>query len=233
MQLTRMHLNPRRRQTMRFQRDPQALHAAVVSAFPTDGDQARILWRLDRDGHEATLLIVSPRVPSLEHLQEQAGWQNEQTWESRDYNQLLARLTKGQRYAFRLVANPVHTVTGEDGKKRRLAHVSAPHQLGWLADRADQIGVRFLDDVGEPQSFPSDAEEHPLPLPGIRIGERKTLKFRRGNQQVTLAQARFEGGVEVHDVGQLRDALVRGIGRAKAYGCGLMTLAPLRSAGKA
>ncbi|MGO1543345.1 MAG: type I-E CRISPR-associated protein Cas6/Cse3/CasE [Gulosibacter sp.] len=229
MQLTRMHLNPRRRQTMRFQRDPQALHAAVASAFPPGEDEARTLWRLDVDGHETTLLILSSRVPSLEHLQEQAGWQNEQTWESRDYGQLLARLMKGQRYAFRLAANPVHTVTGEDGKKRRLAHVSAPHQLGWLGERADLIGVRFLDEVGEPQAFPSPDDTHPLPLPGVRISERKTLKFRRGSQQVTLAQARFEGGIEVHDVDQLRNTLVQGIGKAKAYGCGLMTLAPLRS----
>lgn len=229
MMLTRMHLNPRRRQTLRFLTDPQALHAAVESAFPPGEPESRTLWRLDVDGHETKLLILSARRPSLEHLQEQAGWETEETWESRDYEQLLARLAKGQRYAFRLTANPVHTVTAEDGTKRRLAHVSVPHQLGWLATRAERLGVRFLDEHGELVAPVADAEEARSALTAVQVSDRKTLRFKRGGQRVTLAKARFEGALEVDDTTRLRDALVNGIGRGKAYGCGLMTLAPLRA----
>ena len=42
---------------------------------------------------------------------------------------------------------------------------------------------------------------------------------------MTLALATFEGVLEVTDPDALRHGLVHGIGRGKAYGCGLMTLA--------
>lgn len=227
MYLTRMYLNPRRRQTIRFQRDPESLHAAVESAFPPGapgaGD-ARKLWRLDLEGNQAKLLILSARVPSLEHLQEQAGWATEQTWESREYEPLLARITKGQRYAFRLAANPVHTVTGDDGVKRRLAHVSVGHQLRWLEERAEAIGVSF----GVADSEGTD----PDPTSAVRVSFRETVRFRRGEQRVTLARTRFDGMLEVENAERLRTALISGIGRGKAYGCGLLTLAPLRRPGE-
>lgn len=224
--LTRMYLNPRRRQTGRFLRDPQALHAAVESAFPPSVDAGRTLWRLDRDGDEAKLLILSSRAPSLEHLQEQAGWQNEETWETRDYDQLLRRLVKGQRYAFRLTANPVHTATLPSGVKRRVAHVSVPYQLLWLAQRAEQIGVRFLDERGDLVPLTDENTERPAGMTGVQISQREKLRFRRGTHDVTIVRARYEGGLEIDDVDLLREALVHGVGRAKAYGCGLMTLAP-------
>ena len=42
---------------------------------------------------------------------------------------------------------------------------------------------------------------------------------------MTLGVATFEGVLEVTDPDALRRALTHGIGRGKAYGCGLMTLA--------
>lgn len=233
MQLTRMYLNPRRRQTIRFQRDPQALHAAVESAFPPGAESGRTLWRLDVDGSETKLLILSASTPSLEHLQEQAGWETEQTWESRPYERLLSRLQKGQRYGFRLTGNPVHTVSRASGMKQRLAHVSASYQLLWLAQKAERIGVRFLDEAGGVVALPDRETEPPAGLSSVKVSHREKLQFRRGEQQVTIVRTRFEGGLEVADVDLLRAALVGGIGRAKAYGCGLMTLAALRSISRA
>ena len=40
--------------------------------------------------------------------------------------------------------------------------------------------------------------------------------------------ARFRGELEITDTEQLRDTLINGMGRGKAYGCGLLTLAPLQ-----
>jgi CRISPR system Cascade subunit CasE len=42
---------------------------------------------------------------------------------------------------------------------------------------------------------------------------------------VNLAVATFDGLLEVADADLLRRTLVSGLGPAKAYGCGLMTLA--------
>jgi CRISPR system Cascade subunit CasE len=60
----------------------------------------------------------------------------------------------------------------------------------------------------------------------VVVRDRRTLRFRRGQQTVTLRVATFDGRFRVVDPTALRAALVNGIGRAKAYGCGLMTLAP-------
>lgn len=225
MFLTRMYLNPRRRQTGRFLRDPQAMHAAVESAFPPHTSNGRRLWRIDGEGENTKLLLLSEEPPSLEHVQEQAGWQTS-SWETRPYEPLLTRLRRGQQYGFRLVANPVHTVTLPSGEKKRVAHVSARHQLQWLAERAEHIGVEFLPPKPEP-----DGADHEGIESAVKLSSRETLRFRRGEQQVTLARAQFDGTLEVANVDALRQALVQGIGRAKAYGCGLMTLTPLRAGG--
>lgn len=237
MFLTRMFLNPRRRQSIRFQRDPQAMHAAIESAFsPEPGtENSRTLWRLEAARDTLSLLILSERIPSLEHLQEQAGWSHEESWESRPYDTLPSRLQIGQQYGFRLTANPVHTFTNEQGVKRKLAHVTAAQQAKWLADRGESIGVQFLsavdgDPVGPASATAGDTQEdkesHAIGN-AILVSQRETLRFRRGEQRVTLARAQFDGKFEVTDATSLRDALIKGVGRAKAYGCGLLTIAPL------
>ena len=59
--------------------------------------------------------------------------------------------------------------------------------------------------------------------------DREVLRFshrRSGTRsQVTLTRASYEGVLEITDANTLRAALVNGMGHAKAYGCGLMTLA--------
>jgi len=42
---------------------------------------------------------------------------------------------------------------------------------------------------------------------------------------VTLVTVTYDGLLEVTDPDALRRTLTRGLGRAKAYGCGLLTLA--------
>lgn len=61
--------------------------------------------------------------------------------------------------------------------------------------------------------------------PTFRVVDREVRRFRRQEGTVTLGTAVFEGQLRVADVKRLREALMSGIGRAKAYGCGLMTLA--------
>ena len=114
------------------------------------------------------------------------------------------------RWGFRLTVNPTRRVT-INGVAKILAHVSVEHQTRWLLSRASAIGV----------SFGHEEEPH------CRLVRRNVRKFRRGGETVTLGVASFDGMLTVTDAGLLRSALVSGIGRAKAYGCGLMTLARL------
>lgn len=222
MYLSRMELNPARRGAQKLLANPQAMHAAVLAAFP-HGTESRPLWRIDRDRDGVKLYVLSSGRPSFEHLQEQAGWSEQMTWESRDYAGLLARLQVGQQFAFRLTANPSHVVTDSEGRKRRFAHVTIEQQTRWLVERADTLGVRFLPATG------TEAEDVKGADAAVTVTERGTVRFPRGGQTVTLGTARFDGLLEVANVDALRRALLAGVGRGKAYGCGLLTLAPARS----
>jgi CRISPR system Cascade subunit CasE len=216
MHLTRMALNGARRGAWKLLQSPQAMHAAVLSGFPpqapTATDAGRVLWRIDRAPNTIWLYIVSPEPPDLAHLVEQAGWPTQSTWETREYSPFLSRLRNGQTWAFRLTANPVHTVTETDGTSKRRGHVTVAQQESWLLDRAEQHGFRVLEGAGGAD---------------LAVSRREHKKFRRGGSEVTLATAQFDGALEVLDANALRTALSAGIGRAKGYGCGLMTLAPL------
>lgn len=215
MYLSRMYLNSQRRQTRALLANPQMMHAAVLASFPPDSSaqttEGRVLWRIDQNRETTALYVVSPAVPSFEHLQEQAGWMQEPSWQSSDYSQMLNRITRGQRYAFRLTANPVHTVT-EDGKKRRVAHISSEHQLRWLIERQEQLGAQVTDTAGEATAS---------------VNRSNRMVFNRNGRRVTIQQATFDGTLEVTSADSLRSVLTSGVGKARGYGCGLLTLAPL------
>lgn len=209
MILSRMFINPQRRDARKLLSSPQAMHAAVLASFPPGSQPGRVLWRLDGTGsHQTSLLIVSPDLPDLTHLEEQAGWPLRPTGRSTVYDGFLDALRDGQTWAFRLTVNPTHRVT-RGGKKQVLAHVTAAQQTQWLLARQEQLGVALAE--GDDPSF--------------SLQGREIKRFRRAGGMVTLGTATFGGALRVVDSEALRSALVEGVGRAKAYGCGLMTLA--------
>ncbi|WP_433574649.1 type I-E CRISPR-associated protein Cas6/Cse3/CasE [Nocardia brasiliensis] len=220
MFLTKMQLNSRRRGARLLLSSPQALHAAVCSGFAvtTPNDEGRILWRLDNYGpHHVILYVASPGRPDFTHIVEQAGWPTTETWHTRPYASLLERLSDGQQWRFRLTANPVRygrRVGWADTKP--LGHVTVRQQEQWLLDRTARLGLRIV---------PRRADNAADCAVELVITDRGVRRFRRGAEQVTLATATFEGLLEVTDVAALKVSLTSGIGRAKSYGCGLLTLA--------
>lgn len=251
--LSRIWLNPWRRQTRRFFRDPHALHATVLAGLPAQPVDERVLWRLDdadvrvvaeassqtphsesaeSSGHRIALYVVTRSSPSWEHLIEQAGWPSAYGGEPqaavRRYDQLLDRLDVGEHYAFRLTANPTRSIrvpTTQEGTRprgKRVAHVTARQQLDWLVGRTSQLG--FQIPAPRVSGTGSYAEVD------VRIVNRKVRNFtkgRRRSRRVTISSVTFDGRLIVDDPDRLRQALLDGIGSAKAYGCGLMTLAPV------
>lgn len=220
MYLTRFRINTARRGARRLLSSPQTMHAAVLSSFAEPapaGGGARVLWRVDGTGHQQVLYIVSPTEPDLTHLVEQAGWPTTESWDTRKYGDFLARLRSGQRWAFRLTANPAHSGRLPHAKDtKRIGHVTVEQQRQWLLTRATRAGFRILP--AGPDS--SDAD--------VIIHKRQTYTFSRGGGRVTLRVATFDGQLEVADADALRAALAAGIGHGKAYGCGLLTLAAPR-----
>lgn len=230
--LTRISINPARRNGRKLLTNPQAMHAAVRASFPPDltEDGGRVLWRVDPHDHESVLYIVGPEKPTGALIVEQAGWDNRPA-QSADYDRFLNSLMKGQRWHFEVVGNPTYSVpNGKRGKVK--AHVSVRHQLDWLYKQADRAGFKLAPRIDDECTDEERARWSNSDTPMVM--ERWTEVFSKGNEshnsrnKVRIAKARFSGTLEVTDAEALRHALTHGIGRARAYGCGLITLAPVK-----
>lgn len=207
MYLSRVFLDTRKRETMRLLSSPEYLHGAVERGFPPGRE--RRLWRLDGLEGQTCLLVLGEDEPDFTALADEYGFKDSKpAWESKAYQPMLDRLKDGQVWRFRLKANPVRSVSETEGRGKVMAHVTPQQQKDWLAQRASSHGFALNTETFE-------------------VVATQWLRFAKGHgHQVTLRTATFEGVLTVTDAALLKHALVTGIGRAKAYGCGLITLAP-------
>ncbi len=238
MYLTRFRVNTARREAKRLLSSPNRLHGAVNMAFaqsPTQKTEGpRVLWRLDQDHPAQTnLFIVSPSRPDLTHLVEQAGWPASDTpgWTTFSYQEFLDALAEGDTWGFRLTANPVHYVRRDrdapGAPTKRTAHLTPRHQMQWLLTRQEQAGFEITCKSAENRMTEQDMYE-------LNVHDRRPLQFRRrteessDGQDVRFVKVTFEGRLKITDLARFQRTLTHGLGKAKAYGCGLMTLAPVR-----
>ncbi len=130
------------------------------------------------------------------------------------------QLAAGQRARFRLQANPTKRLRRESPNAsgdptpqqwvgKRVA-VPADKLQDWLARRAESYGfhLRELTELCPGYVYVSRTPES---AGGLR-----------------LRSVRYEGLLEVTDSESLERAIIRGIGPAKAFGFGLLSLAPVR-----
>lgn len=234
--LSRIWLNPLRTRTQRLLRNPQAMHAAVLGGLPAHPAAERVLWRLESTHpHRAELLVLTRTRPSWEHLVEQAGWPgaDEPQALAATYEPLLRRLAPGQEYAFRLCANTVaatrHPTAPSPAQQRYLDTADRPrgvrvpqrtlaHQLTWFNERVESWGFTpAVTTTGAPQVHVT--------------GRARTVFDKRtgdgGSRRVVLQTATYEGRLRIVNPTAATTTLLDGVGKAKAYGCGLLTLAPL------
>lgn len=218
MFLTQMHLNPARRGTRLLLASPQRMHAAVMLAFSPDANEQfgnrRVLWRVDTHRDRLALYVSSPIEPDLTHVVEQAGWpaSSGAGWRTAPTENFLERLAVGQEWVFRLTANPVRSRRmPPEGRGKVYGHVTVEQQEEWLRSRSGGWGFDLVSSA---------------------VVERKQVTFSRrsegSSRPVTLSVATFDGRLRVTDPDALGTALINGVGRAKGYGCGLITLAPSR-----
>lgn len=219
MYLSRIAINKRLRKSRQALAFPQMIHAAVLDCFPPDFDEKRndesnrVLWRIDYTGEQIWLYVLSREKPDFHHIVEQFGWpDSDQNGETKDYTKFLTRLETGQLWHFRLHANPVKTIEG-----KIIPHSTVEYQKEWLRTRSLKNGFSFGQiEIGGEKYDDYD------------VIYRNIIKFKKSpldKTRVTLSVATFEGVLMIEDVDLLCNALCAGIGRAKAYGCGLMTLA--------
>ncbi len=212
MYLSRIELNRYRNETRKALSSPQIMHASVMSAFPCleEEKDCRVLWRLDSLGPSTYVLVQSPSKPDFSHMVDQFGWpSSDQRWDTLDYDAFLHKIESGQEWRFRLTANPTRKIT-ENGRKMIAAHITAEQQKKWLLDRCESNGF----------SIPEIDNDH-----AFDIVSRKLVDFKREGKTVSIQFTSYEGVLKVEDAEKLRHSMLNGIGRAKAYGCGMLTVA--------
>lgn len=233
MYFSKVLINPELRKSRAMLADPHITHGMATKAVPPhlqNSDDGRILWRIDRNDTETALYLVTPVQPRLDHIVEQVGWPSAPA-QTTDYVRFLDSLTRGQEFAFTVTLNPVKAIKDEQGRRHKVPHVSAKHQMQWFLDRVEGWGFRIANSADDDQDTAVGVESSLNGIPAnVNIVRREELRFNRknshaGRDRVVHRVATFEGLLEVADAEQLRHALCHGMGRAKAYGCGLMTLA--------
>jgi len=208
-------------------------------------EQAGFLFRIERDG-PARILVQSTQRPDWEYAFQNAPYLLACSAMVRQFEPTPGR---DQQYRFRLVANVVsrYTVAREDGttrttrsgltiaRRRRKSTVLHPLALSdplptdvgerkrvlsarwdgwrdWLRNVASRRGFRVLDE-----------EKRPLLVEPVHALVRDPKRKKPARYSAGL----FEGVLVCLDPDRLRNAIIRGIGPAKAFGFGLLSVAPV------
>lgn len=110
-------------------------------------------------------------------------------------------------YRFKVIVNP----TKRDSASRKLVPIRGREAIhGWFAERAKT-------------SWGFEVSPAQLQVDSINV-----LQFKDKNQRaITMAQASVQGTLQVTDQQQFINSFSQGIGRGRAFGCGLLQLVPL------
>ncbi|MEU6402597.1 type I-E CRISPR-associated protein Cas6/Cse3/CasE [Streptomyces sp. NPDC046985] len=216
--LTRIVPDPRCTETRRDLAGTTAgnLHRRLMSLFPDQAGpdpRARfgVLFRLEDTPAGPHLLLQSTHQPDLARLPADYG-----SILSRPLDDLLDALKPGLTIRYRCAASPVR----KPGATTRALY-DLPAVVPLTGALADEWWTRQADGAGlRPLTL------HSLPLDAAR----STCPNASGTTAgIRHARVRFDGTATITDTDLLRRKITDGIGRGKAYGCGLLSIAPARS----
>jgi CRISPR system Cascade subunit CasE len=203
MYLSKLSLNPQpnARAVQRDLASPYELHRTIMRAFPGQdaGGPGRVLFRLEttRAGEPPVVLVQSEKQPDWSPLRQQSGY----LWEPPKSKELALQFRPGQRLRFRLRANPTVKRWAE-GKRHGL--LREEDQRNWLVRKAARCGFR---------------------LPDFVVRSSRRVVSGSGKNSPTHLAVDYEGILEVTDPAAFLEALAAGIGPAKGFGFGLLSVA--------
>ena len=196
MFLARLRLN-RSRTAVTWIANPYRVHQRLMMAF--DGDP-RLLFRIDESTEGAQILVQSQTEPNWG-----ASFSGFSVLAcSPEHKPFQPCLEAGRRYRFRLLANPT---VKRDGK--RLGLLREEDQRAWLVRKITDAGAELLGCTVSPHGLQRSGKN----------------PYKEAAAQTHLAVL-FEGVLRVTDPTLMTAAIENGIGAAKGYGFGLLSLAP-------
>ena len=247
--LSRLVLDPRSRQVWSELAQPYEMHRTLMHAFERyplkEKENARekfgVLFRTDVDAHcnRVTLYVQSSVEPDWSFL---ATFQyylltgaDKPNPACKDVAGAYQQLQDGQALSFRLRANPTKRI-GKDAenngvwKGKRVGLLREEDQIAWLIRKGQEREIgkpggfeMLMKDVAAPSG-----EVLQVPLVNVRReGKQRGRKKENGrSHETTHLSVLFDGLLRITDANAFRETLARGIGSAKAYGFGLLSIVP-------
>jgi CRISPR system Cascade subunit CasE len=176
------------------------------------------LFRVDpqSDGR-AVIIVQSAQEPDWEYAFHNAGYLLAAPPEVKSLELVYA---EGQRLQFRLLANPTRRLSknslGADGQP-----IDAK-DIGKRVPVRDEQLIDWLTRQGKSSGFATNEDDVLFQTGFIYFG-----KGQNGDGQ-RLRSVRYDGVLTVTDPEKLRAAVAKGIGSGKAFGFGLLSIAPVR-----
>jgi CRISPR system Cascade subunit CasE len=231
MYLSKLLLNPRNERALTDLAVPYELHRTLGRAFPHARtnhyrSECGVLFRVETSPSLPILLVQSATEPNWDELPADYALRADGP------KPIRLDLRQGQSLRFRLAANPTRRWKegrGRPGARYPLVRDANPQGIGyleWLLRQSQQHGFEL------PVSKTPDG--NPLPqVQGIPFHvaprRRNALSADRRDydkRELPLFGVRFDGVLTVTDPVRLHEAVRYGIGPAKAFGFGLLSLAP-------
>lgn len=239
MYLSQLTLNPRDRQVRRDLDDCQQLHRSIMRAFPQAPETeagARehfgVLHRLELwpRRNETRVLVQSLVEPNWEGLTPSYLTAHARCKRIDADFQLIR---EGMTLAFRLRANPTKRVRREplpgkqDWHNKRVAlTVERDPDTGEVVKDGDQVRLGWLLRKGDAGGFEPVRIRNASDVFDVRIVPEDRV-YGSGRSK-TFWPVLYEGHLQVTDRDLFLAALQMGIGPAKAYGFGMLSIAPPR-----
>ncbi len=211
MYLSLLKLNIALRKTREMLMNPYTLHQAVYRAFPdeSNGGLGRVLYRVDqsRCSEAVSLLVQSEKPPDWT----KADFLRECLLEKEMCKQLDLNVKNGQYLHFLLRANPCVKKQAE-GKRNgyRMGLLREEDQVKWFHKKADESGFTVVNCEAIPEGIIHDERGH--------ADQGKLRHY----------AVRFKGTLKVVNPETFTATLNSGIGPAKGFGFGLLSIAPVR-----
>lgn len=182
-------------------------HAAAPEAQAPRGPRHSVLFRIE-DGPILRVLVQSSAPPQWMAAFENADFLLAASPET---NSIDADFEPGDRFRFMLRANPT-VKRKRPGKANgaRVPLVDTEAQQAWLRRKADAGG------------FAPDWETLRIAPRGGQVSRRSRMKDKNPH---THYMVDYAGVLSVREPAAFKHALLAGVGPAKAYGCGLLSLA--------
>ena len=222
MFLNRIHVNPRCREARRDLSDPYQLHSTLCRAFSVPDEKCReglFLWRHEPETDSAgcpRILVQSRTIPGWSGIGIQ-GWLASADHPIDLHARLkLDSLKAGQRFRFRLRANPCVTRNG-----KRLGLLRLEEQEGWL----ERKGLMHGFSLPQPAAF--DFSESPQERVEVRISQEQMVRDKQhSGKGIRVYSVLYDGILTVIEPDKFRNTLQTGIGHGKVMGLGLLSVAP-------